>query len=119
MPELESENSPSGANNDSRSAAGVAPHGATPPRVQRRVKFTGGPKAELDRNFGRKKILGALRFDFNFQRWDASIGGRRKMIKCGAGRRRERSRRRPAFKETCAAGGPAQNPSLNFKVREN
>ncbi|MCA1612568.1 MAG: hypothetical protein LC800_00130 [Acidobacteria bacterium] len=44
------------------------------------VKFTGGPKAEFDRNFRRKNVLGTLRFDFNFHRWDASIGSRRKMI---------------------------------------
>ena len=44
------------------------------------IKFTGGPKAEFDRNFRRKNVLGTLRFDFNFHRWDASIGSRRKMI---------------------------------------
>jgi hypothetical protein len=45
------------------------------------LKVTVGPKFEFDRNFKRKNILGGLRFDFNFHRWNATIADKREMFK--------------------------------------
>jgi hypothetical protein len=49
------------------------------------IKFTVGPKAEFDRQFRRKNILGSVRFDFNFHRWKASRAARQNMIKFDKG----------------------------------
>lgn len=45
------------------------------------LKLTIGPKAEFDRTFKRKNLLGSARFDLNFHRWLASIDNKRNMIK--------------------------------------
>jgi hypothetical protein len=44
------------------------------------IKFTWGPKAEFDRNFKRKNILGSLSFDFDFHRWRASTSDKRRVL---------------------------------------
>lgn len=45
------------------------------------LKLTLGPKAEFDRTFKRKNLLGSVRFDLSFHRWLASIKNKRNMIK--------------------------------------
>ncbi|MFL6208094.1 MAG: hypothetical protein ACJ74W_04550 [Pyrinomonadaceae bacterium] len=44
------------------------------------VEFTVGPKAEFDRNFKRKNLLGSVRFDFNFHRWLATMSKKREIL---------------------------------------
>ena len=44
------------------------------------VELTIGPKAEFDRNFKRKNVLGGIRLDFNFHRWLATISKKREII---------------------------------------
>jgi hypothetical protein len=44
------------------------------------VKFYIGPKAEFDRKFQRKNVLGNVRLDFNFYRWLGSIKYKRDLI---------------------------------------
>ena len=44
------------------------------------IKFYVGPKAEFDRNFKRKNLLGNVRFDFNFWRWLATIANQCALI---------------------------------------
>jgi hypothetical protein len=44
------------------------------------IELTIGPKAEFDRNFKRKNVLGALRFDFNFHRWLATMSKKREIL---------------------------------------
>lgn len=75
-------------------APGAAP--VTPPSVTKQayanwlstpwhrpsdVKLTLGPKAEFDRTFKRKNLLGSVRLDLNFHRWLASIERKRNLIK--------------------------------------
>lgn len=45
------------------------------------LKVTAGPKFEFDRNFKRKNVLGGLRFDLNFHRWNATLADKRDMLK--------------------------------------
>lgn len=49
------------------------------------VKLTLGPKAEFDRNFRRKNVLGSVRFDFDFHRWRASIADKRRLLEADFG----------------------------------
>lgn len=44
------------------------------------VKLYLGPKAEFDRNFKRKNLLGNLRLDFDFHRWLGSVANKRDKI---------------------------------------
>lgn len=44
------------------------------------VELTIGPKAEFDRNFKRKNILGGIRLDLNFHRWLATMSKKREII---------------------------------------
>lgn len=44
------------------------------------LKLTIGPKAEFDRTFKRKNLLGSARFDLNFHRWLATVEKKRDMI---------------------------------------
>lgn len=54
---------------------------STPWHRPANLKFTVGPKAEFDRNFKRKNVLGTLRFDLNLHRWDSSISSKRRLLK--------------------------------------
>lgn len=44
------------------------------------IKFSGGPKFESDRRFGRINALGSARFDLRFQRWLATIRDKRNLL---------------------------------------
>jgi hypothetical protein len=59
---------------------------ATPWYMPSDVEFTVGPKAEFDRNFKRKNVLGAVRFDFNFHRWLGTIARKRQLLEDSYGK---------------------------------
>ena len=49
------------------------------------IRMIVGPKGEFDRNFKRKNILGAARFNFEFHRWRGLIAQRRAMLENDVG----------------------------------
>jgi hypothetical protein len=59
---------------------------ATPWYKPSDVEFTVGPKAEFDRNFKRKNVLGSLRFDLNFHRWLGTIAKKRQILEDSYGK---------------------------------
>ncbi|MFZ0751652.1 MAG: hypothetical protein WAM70_19990, partial [Pyrinomonadaceae bacterium] len=59
---------------------------ATPWYKPSDVEFTVGPKAEFDRNFKRKNLLGAVRFDLNFHRWLGTIARKRQLLEDSYGK---------------------------------
>lgn len=59
---------------------------ATPWYKPSDVEFTIGPKGEFDRNFKRKNVLGAVRFDLNFHRWLGTIARKRQLLEDSYGK---------------------------------